>query len=382
MSEQKVALQNGRKLHAKIYILNFKMQKTAEISGLVLDGASFTNDATSDIRRVCSISLIPDLSKVTLDLTDMNIWIDKYIQIYLGIEDNATHKVEYTNMGVYLISNPEHSYDATNNTLTLNGNDMMCKLTGLRNGYLEGIEYQVPSDSDIRNAMISAIQEAGITKYSIESPQPTPLTPFAVNTSVGSTVYDLITQLSEINANYQTYFDVNGTFRYNRIPSGKNEQVRVDDKTWEKVLISYTKSTNFEDVKNYVEVYGKTDERGNTPYGIAKDENPQSPFYYRGTAGIIRLVCTGDEYDNIYTSQLAQERANYELYLHCKLQDSLTLTCVPLFYLDVNWLIEITLPNKLGQPETNQYIIKQINTTFGTTGTQDITLMRYYPLYP
>jgi hypothetical protein len=48
----------------------------------------------------------------------------------------------------------------------------------------------------------------------------------------------------------------------------------------------------------------------------------------------------------------------------------------------VNWLIEITLPNKLGQPETNQYIIKQISTTFGTTGTQDITLMRYYPLYP
>ena len=101
---------------------------------------------------------------------------------------------------------------------------------------------------------------------------------------------------------------------------------------------------------------------------------------------IIRKVCSGGEYDDIVkvegsTVNLAQDRAEYELYLNCKLQDSLTLTCVPIYWLDTNWLVEITLPNKNGTNETRQYITKSINTTLGVDATQSITLMRYYPLY-
>lgn len=376
MTEREICKLRGRILHTKIYILNFKYQTCAEISGKVLDGASFSNDATSDIRRTCSISLIPD--NKTLDLTNANVWIDKYIQIYCGIEDDKG-EIVYTNMGIYLIDSPNVTYDATNNTLTLAGNDLMCKMTGLRNGYLEGVEYQIPQDSNIKNVLTTIVKDCGFTKYAIEEASPTSTCPNQVSVSVGGVVHDLISQLTQINANYQSYFDVNGTFRFNQIPSGKDEQVRVTDDIWSKVLISYQKNTNFENVKNYIEVYGHTDEHGNTPFGIAKDENPQSPFYYQGTTGIIRLVCSGDEYDNIFTSRLAQERANYELYLHCKLQDSLTLECVPILWLDTNWLIEITLPN---ESTTEKYIIKSISTNLGVQGTQTITLMKYYPLYP
>ena len=70
---------------------------------------------------------------------------------------------------------------------------------------------------------------------------------------------------------------------------------------------------------------------------------------------------------------------NMTIYLHCKLQDSLTLECVPILWLDVNWLVEITLPN---ETKKEQYIIKSINTNLGVQGTQTITLMKYYPLYP
>ena len=55
---------------------------------------------------------------------------------------------------------------------------------------------------------------------------------------------------------------------------------------------------------------------------------------------------------------------------------------MPIYWLDVNWLVEITLPNKQGVEETNQYIIKNINTTLGVNGTQSITMMKYYPFYP
>ena len=218
---------------------------------------------------------------------------------------------------------------------------------------------------------------------------------------LGATAYNMISQLRDINAGYQTYFDQDGIFWFNSIPTGSNEQIRVDDDIWQKVLISYKKTYDFESVKNVIEVFGKTQDDGHTPYGIAVETNPDSPFY-AGTYSSsthryskeIRIVLSGGEYDNIYpladysTSQtqfnsLAQQRANYELYLRCRLQDQIEVTCVPVYWLDVNWLTNITLPNKQsGQQQTEQYIIKKIDTTLGISGTQTVTMMKYYPLYP
>lgn len=377
-SEYNVAIQQSKIIHTKIYLLNFKLQRLEELSGVVLDGASFSIDATSDIRRTCNISLVPTDS--TFDITTSGkIWLDKYIQIYIGIEDiHNNNAIVYTNMGIYLVNNPNESYDATTNIITINGIDMMAKLTGLRNGYLEGIEYQVPTNSSIKSAMQSAIKLAGFTKYNLVNPSPTPLTPNAISISIGGTVYDIISQLRDINANYQTYFDVNGTFYFNLIPSGSNEQIRVSDDVWSKNLISYSTDVSYEEVKNTIEVYGKTQPNGTTPYGFSQDLNPNSPFYVNGSAGIIRIVLTGGEYDNIYTNALAQQRADYELYLRCKIQDRIQIQCVPIYWLDVNWLIEITLPNK----EKDTYIIKRVDTTLGVNGTQSISMMKYYPLYP
>ena len=379
--EYNVAKQNGRIIHTKIYLLNHKLIKVDEISGVVLDGATFTIDATSDIRRSCSISLIPKDSSFDIK-QGSKIWMDKYVQIYIGIEDiKNNNEVVYTNMGIYLVNNPTQTYSASNNTLTINGIDMMARMTGLRNGYLDGIEYQVKADSSIQGAMQSTIELAGFTKYRIDEPT-IKETPNDISISIGGTVYDILSQLAEINANYQMYFDTNGVFYYNQIPSGDNEQIRVDDDIWQRNLISYDTSINFEDVKNVIEVYGKTLENGDVPYGISIDSNPESPFYVNGELGTIRIVLQGGEYDNIYSQELAEQRADYELYLRCRLQDQITINCVPIYWLDVNWLVEITLPNKQGVEETNQYIIKNINTTLGVNGTQSITMMKYYPFYP
>ena len=412
--EYKVASQRTRVLHSKIYILNFAMQTIAELSGNVLDGATFTNDSQSDIRRTCNITIVPTDS--TFDIaTNKSIWIDKYVKIYIGIEDiHNNNNIVYTNMGVYLVDNPARNYDAITHTLNISGVDMMARFTGLRNGYLEGIPYQVPQGSSIKNAMTECVKLMGIKKYSIVEPSPTSKVPNDISISVGGTVFDIMTQLRDINANYQIYFDVDGVFHYDMIPSGKNEPVLIDDKLWKNTLVSYNTSINFESVKNYIEVYGKTDDDyGVTPMGIAYDDNPESPFYYKGTAGIIRQVFTGGEYDNIqgqgeppsdpdigiptweerskdpkwmYYDSLAQQRANYELYLNCKLQDSVSINCIPIYFLDVNWIVEITLPIKkqdgTEEEETRLYMIKSISTTLGTDATQTLSLARYYPLYP
>ena len=412
-AEYRVTKQRGRIIHTKINILNFQFQLVGEISGVVLDGSTYNTDATSDIRRTCSISLIP--KDATFDIAyGSKIWMDKYVQVFIGIEDTLNdNEIVYSNIGLYLINNPEQVYDAVNNTITINGIDLMAKITGMRNGYLEGITYQIDMNSGIKQAMTSLIRdECGFPLYSIDQPTPTPLTPYDMSFGLGSTAYNILTQLRDINANYQTYFDQEGIFWFNQIPSGDNEQIMVDDEIWSKVLISYKKSVDFESVKNYIEVFGKTQDkkyrskaaeepdgvRRNyyTPYGVAYDNNPESPFYVgQNMENRIRIVLTGGEYDNIYPiktngsvrsladfNSLAQQRANYELYTRCRLQDQIDLVCVPVYWLDVNWLIRITLPNKQGIPVTDYYIIKKINTTLGVNGTQTITCMKYYPFYP
>lgn len=407
--EYNVAKQRGRIIHVKINILTFDFQVVDEISGVVLDGSSYTIDANSDIRRTCNISLIPKDSTFNIEYGG-KLWMDKYVQVFVGIEDiKNNNEIVYSNLGLYLINNPDQVYDATNNTITISGIDLMAKITGIRNGYLgfgtptqtaPAVEYQIDANTGIKQVITNIIRNlCGFTRYSIDQPSPTILTPYDMSFGLGSTAYNMISQLRDINAGYQTYFDQNGIFWFNAIPTGSNEQVRVDDDIWQKVLISYKKNTDFESVKNVIEVFGKTQDDGRTPYGLAVETNPDSPFYagtYNPSTGKysneIRIVLNGGEYDNIYPlgtnatqfNSLAQQRANYELYLRCRLQNQIELTCVPVYWLDVNWLIEITLPNKQSdiEPIKEQYIIKKIDTTLGVNGTQNITLMKYYPLYP
>ena len=572
-AEYNLAKQRLRVKYFKINLLNYQFQNVGELTGDTIETPSFTVDANSDIRRTCSIVFTPRDS--SFDIRKGNkIWLDKYVQVFVGQKDMRTNKIEYTNMGIYLINNPQRVYSATDNTLTIQGVDLMARMTGLRNGNLQGIPYLVPQGSNVRVAIIACLEIAGFTKYVVDECEID--TPNDIKIDVGGTIYQILTKLRDILPNYQMYFDVDGVFHYNKIPSGKNEQVMVDDDIWNVNVVNYQKATSFETLKNSIEVFGKTHDIKNyggqatidgdtykisiagikklrkntkigfntnvdlgqtkklsvtttktkvnsstgevttetttetypirtskgvvptfkdedtyyvvkfvfgadhweftnvqqvenpvvavisdhvyiindasiveltdgmtytfrtpktgcenvylpyfkinnlkkleikntvklrndttytlkyfeaseydqekyfqfmgevTPYAQIKEENPDSPYYVGGSVGEIRQTLRGGDYDNIYTSDLAMERAKYELYRLCRLQDSVTLNCVPIYWLDVNWLVEITLPNKYGIEEKELYMIKSINIGSGLGSTQSITMARYYPYY-
>lgn len=450
----KDAKKNIRDLRVKINILNFNMQTVDEITGVVLDG-SINVDATADIRRTCSLSLV--VKDSTLELQPGGrIWVDKYFQVFVDYLNSG----DWINMGIYLVDAPSWSYDPGNSTLSLQGLDLMSKLTGQRNGCLEGIPTIIPRDSSIRDSMISTLVDlGGFNNYVIEdNPQ---LVPYEIKIDQGGTVYDILSELRDITPNYEIFFDVDGVFHYQQIPSGQNEASYIQDDMWKQIVLSESISVDFGEVKNVVEVYGMSHDpshygeamvSGNTynvamagvdsltkgliygfkapsivenpmlkinslpayplvnedgttavipqankfyvvqykgeenflflgyqqPYAIAKDENPDSPFYIN-TIGEIRQVFYGDEYENIWSNDLAQQRANYELWLHTRLNDSISLSVVPLYWLDVNILVDYTHVNST---ETNQYIIKSIDTSLSPDGSQTINMVRYYPLYP
>ena len=82
------------------------------------------------------------------------------------------------------------------------------------------------------------------------------------------------------------------------------------------------------------------------------------------------------EYANCYTDELAQQRAEYELWLHTNMNNTLTLDCVPVYWLDVNLLTEYTLKRN---GVKSKYLIKSINIGFAPSDRMSLTMIKFYP---
>ena len=69
------------------------------------------------------------------------------------------------------------------------------------------------------------------------------------------------------------------------------------------------------------------------------------------------------------------QRAQYELYLSAKLNDNIKLTIVPIYWIDVNQIIEYVMPN---ESSASYWLIKDISTDFSVDGKQTISAIKYY----
>lgn len=246
--------------YLKLNVLNFNLSVVNEISGNLISFDVSVN-ADSDLRRSCSVSFVVTDSSFEPE-PGSQVWLSNFIQPYVGYENIYTGEIQWYNQGIYLINTPTYFYDATNNTLSFQGLDLMSKLTGVRNGALPGVPTIIPQGSSVREAMIAAIKLAGFTKYVVNECTNTDgsiqAVPYDIQVNQGGYVFDIIKQLRDILPNYQVYFDVDGVFHYDQIPSGDNDPVLIDDTLWNDVNMSDNITTDFESVKNYIEVYGKS----------------------------------------------------------------------------------------------------------------------------
>lgn len=246
--------------YVKLYLLNFELQRVNEISGNLIS-CSVSGDGNSDLRHNCNVSLVVTDSSFDIQAGGQ-IWLDKFIQPQIGTVDIYTQEIVWENQGIFLINSPSWDYDATTNTLSFEGLDLVSKLTGLRNGELEGLPTTIAQGENVREAIIATLALAGFTKYVVSECMNVDGSiqevPYDLTVKQGSTVWDLLKLLRDILPQYQMYFDKEGVFHYDLIPSGQNMPSTFDDDLLKNVLIKEKINTDFENVKNYIEVYGKT----------------------------------------------------------------------------------------------------------------------------
>ena len=470
-SQYNTAHQNIRNTYIRVNLLNFQFSTVDSLEGNLLKG-SVSIDANSDMRRTCNVELVVTDSSYNVQAGG-KIWLDKYIQIYVGVDDIRTGETSWTNMGIYLINQPSYSYDAQTHTLSFQGVDLMAKLTGLRNGYVTGLAGEdkvlVSVGQNIREIIIGILKQNGFNRYVVSECRNVDgaiqNVPYEMEFEQGSPWWAVLVALRDLFPLYQMYFDVDEIFHYDMIPYRANDPIRIDLNTWDNNAISESVDVDFESVKNAVEVYGVTHEppffcdsdkatvsnaaisltvnesfelkeyamvgfvlpsnasgsitininstgaknlvnsSGKRITSLAKntywviiyqangtwlfmghaqaqakwqDNNPNSPFYVGSSIGKITLPLYGDDYENIQTDELALERAKYEIYLRCRLNDTINVTTVPIYWADVGWKVNY---RPLGGDVINQYLVQSISTDLAPNGKQTWNLSRFYPLY-
>lgn len=474
-SQYSTSKQKIRNKYVKINLLDFNFFTVDVIEGKVIDG-SIVIDANSDLRRSGSLSFVVTDSSFDVK-PGGEIWLDKYIKIEVGIEDmRGGNNIVWNNIGIFLINQPTYNYDSETRTMSFQCVDLMAKMTGLRNGYILGIGSEgftlIPEGSSVRDAIITIVKDCGFNEYYVSECLNVDNTiqnvPYDMKFDQGTTWYEILAELRDILPNYQIYFDVNGVFRYERIPSGENDPVMITEDLWEENLLQEVIHVNFNDVKNVVEVWGRVhdteyfsdastttingnvisptwtglssiddyiitalslpysltgqssiyinflgssllikDSSGNNitslpsgeylafsydangfwlylggsqAYAIYKDENPDSPFYIGSSIGEIPIVLSGEDYDNIVSDDLALQRAKYEIYKRCRLNDTIDLATIPIYWADVNW--KVTYTPLSGEQTSKEYMIQSINIPLKAESVQNWNLSRFYPFYP
>jgi hypothetical protein len=129
--------------------------------------------------------------------------------------------------------------------------------------------------------------------------------------------------------------------------------------------------------------YIATDKIFNDCNDIQYVVNPDSPFACdRGSIdyndGEIRQVLSDGDYSQIYTTELAYQRAAYETWLKTRFQTDTEITCLLAPWMDVNVKIEYTSPVT---GIARQYIVKEVAMN-PADFTMTLKLSRFYPYYP
>ena len=123
----------------------------------------------------------------------------------------------------------------------------------------------------------------------------------------------------------------------------------------------------------YGEAYLTNNTNDKSDYAVI---NENSDFSIE-TIGRKLKVLSGSDYDKIYTNSLCRQRCRYELYNATNMQETISISVIPIPFLDVNQKIQFTSNST---HETHEYLITNISCNYSEY-TMTLNLSRYYPAY-
>ena len=296
--------QHSQTRYSMLRVINREKNTVCTITGYYISGG-VEIDETSNIRRTANVTM----TVFNDDLTNLAyLYMNYYIRLYEGIEDNDTMRVTWYLQGTFIINQSSIKFNKDTKTLSFTLSDLMTDLTGDRAGVLHAYSSITKNSQRIDDVMKNVLKICGVEDYDItpicvtrksfnwwdeKQSEEDFLVPYDLEFSTGVTAYDILDKLVNLYPNWEMFFDLDGKFIcQRRVTEEDNSYVVMDDKNFKGLIISENISIDWNKVKNVVEVWGKN---GNY-YGEAHDKNPESPFNVAATQEL-RMV---EHKDQIY----------------------------------------------------------------------------------
>lgn len=335
-SDLRLMLQPSLSYLIKVEIFKKDTMKMAEFLGIVPSG-SISINSESDVRRTCSITLVPNqYKKENIEISeDGLIWLNNSIRISIGIYNIREDKYVWYKAGTYVFTDVSSSIAISDHNISINTSDMVTMLDGTKNGQVGALTTEIPAYEEneetgepikyniIREAFITILKHmTGIRDYIVDDmgeykamPQYNSdwekyreqnelwnTVPYDLEFSSGCSVLSILQELRDLYPNYEMFFDENNTFICQMIPSNYDDDIVLDNSFIQKILISENASLDMSTVRNICEVWGKvieadyfTEECTNTNSTYDVTIEGYEEKYYVGDLVAVRVDSTNGE---------------------------------------------------------------------------------------
>ena len=255
----------------------FTFRQCDEITGVVMDG-DIQVDADSDVRRTCNLTL-HTLDSSFVVTTEQRLWINKYVHLQIGYQSDRTGNILWYEQGFFILQSISSEYSSSSRTVRISLGDLTLTLDGTLGGDIWGAPVKIPADSQtIQRAMRDiVIQRGNWTKvwidpmgpYGKEEVTTQNRVPYTIEMTDDSTVMDVVIKLRDLYPGYETYFDLDGTFKCGKIPDCMDDPVAMTHEQIYPLVIEETANNlDFSGVRNVTEIWGHEydDESSNSTY--------------------------------------------------------------------------------------------------------------------
>lgn len=357
-----------------------------DISEYLINGSGTLNITYQQgQRRSLSFTLDNHSGKFTPNGLQGVLWLDSKFKLELGMEfENGD--IVWNSAGIFVVGQPNATRQQANKTVDVQCYDKFALLDGTLGGVLDST-YQVDEGKNVYQVIEETLLQDNGNGYPIDSKEivfdsslKDQKTQYTLSKSPNDSFGDLLIDLADMMS-CDIYYGVEGNLI---VRSGIKDISQVNkptlwtysDKEWE--YISNTTTYDFTKVKNKVTVVGANANGDNVFAQTAENINPQSPT----RISVIGIKQYYLEDSNIYSDDLAQQRAEWELNRLSILQQTIQVSSTFMIHLDVNNCI--ALNDTFFDYTDNRFIIQSLSVPLSVDGTISIecTNIASLPYYP
>jgi len=252
-----------RRLNLKLELLNEDDQILDKLEGITTQG-SINLSANGAYRRTGNLTMVLKPQYNLLPSPTSRLWLNKKVKVSMGLS-SPVGDISWFDLGRFAISNINVNYNTSESTLSCELVDYMAFLDGTLGGILP-IGILIPAGTPLKQAYESVVTELSrkvINILKINSMEVD--TPIDIEKPAGSTVYEVLVELTNLYKNFEFYFDIDGFFIVQEIRKKKTDPVVWN---FNDVDLSLTQSTsfNFQNVKNSIWVWGAVEDQNETTF--------------------------------------------------------------------------------------------------------------------